>query len=154
MHDIENISNEEAKFVLAFNNERPTSIGISGFVESMPNRVMNKTFGITPPNTFFRRFNNNSPIDIVIGSKPANIPKTGSSMTRIPNSHKFNIQGIPAQIQTAGGTVAKANASSFQILSGSNMAFFSLILKPDAVREPHWHPNASELGYILDGTIV
>ena len=113
---------------------------------------MNKTFGITPPNTFFRGFNNNSPIDIVIGSKPANIPETGSSMTKIPSSHKFNIQGIPPQIQTAGGTVAKANASSFPILSGSNMAFFSLILKPDAVREPHWHPNASELGYILDGT--
>jgi oxalate decarboxylase/phosphoglucose isomerase-like protein (cupin superfamily) len=27
MHDIENISNEEAKFVIAYNNERPTTIG-------------------------------------------------------------------------------------------------------------------------------
>lgn len=25
-------------------------------------------------------------------------------------------------------------------------------MKPGAIREPHWHPNASELGYILDGT--
>ena len=61
--------------LLAFNNERPTSIGISGSVGSMPNRVMNKTFGITPPDTFFRGFNNNSPIDIVIGSKRSNIQK-------------------------------------------------------------------------------
>jgi hypothetical protein len=66
-----------------------------------------------------------------------NISETGTSMTKIPNSYKFNIQGIPPQIQTAGGTVAKANASSSSILSSSNMAFFSLILKLDAVREPH-----------------
>ncbi len=117
----------------------------------MPNRVMDKTFGITPPNAFFHGFNNNSPIDIVIGSKPTNIQETDSSITKIPNSHKFNIQRIPPQIQTAGGTVAKANASSFPILSGSSMPFFSLIMKPGAIRDPHWHPNASELGYILDG---
>jgi oxalate decarboxylase len=24
-------------------------------------------------------------------------------------------------------------------------------MKPSAVREPHWHPNASELGYVLEG---
>ncbi len=70
MHDIENIGNEEAKFVVAFNNERPTSIGISGSVGSMPNRVMNKTFGIKQPDEFFHGFNNNSPINIAIGSKP------------------------------------------------------------------------------------
>ncbi|MER5175441.1 MAG: cupin domain-containing protein [Candidatus Nitrosocosmicus sp.] len=152
MHDIENISNDEAKFVLAFNNERPTTIGISGSVGSMPNRVMNKTFGIKPPNTFFNGFNNNSPIDIVIGSKPTNMLEPVSPITKIPNSHKFDVQGIAPQIQTAGGTVAKANASSFPILSGSRMSFFSLIMNPGAIREPHWHPNASELGYILDGT--
>jgi oxalate decarboxylase len=78
------------------------------------------------------------------------MPETGSFMTKIPNSPKFNIQGIPLQIQTAGGTVAKPNAISFSILNGSNMAFFSLILKLGAVREPHWHPNATELGYVLD----
>ena len=151
MHDIENISNEEAKFVVAFNNERPTSIGISGSVGSMPTRVMDKTFGIKQPDTFFHGFNNNSQIDIVIGSKPTNIIEAGS-LTKIPNSHKLNVANIPPQIQTSGGTVAKANASSFPILSGSGLSFFSLIMKPGAIREPHWHPNASELGYILDGT--
>ena len=152
MHDIENISNEEAKFILAFNNERPTSIGISGSVGSMPNRVMDKTFGINPPHTFFNGFNNNSPVDIVIGSKPSNLPEPGSSTRRIPNSHKFNVEGISPQIRTNGGTVAKADASSFPILGGNSLSFFSLIMNPGAIREPHWHPNSSELGYILEGT--
>ena len=152
IHDIENISNEEAKFVLAYNKERPTNIGVSGSVGSMPNRVMNETFGIKLPNIFFNGFNKNSPNDIVIGSKPASVVEPGSSIPRIPNSHKFNVEGIPPQIQTLGGTVAKANANSFPVLSGSSLSFFSLIMKPGAIREPHWHPNASELGYVLEGT--
>jgi oxalate decarboxylase len=158
MHDIENISNEEAKFVIAHNNEQPTTLGISGSVGSMPNRVMNKTFGINPPNTFFNGFNNNSIKDIVTGLKKtatvtANNNTLGSriNIPNVPNSYKFNVEGISPQIQTAGGTVAKANTNSFPILSGSNLSLFSLIMKPNGIREPHWHPNASELGYVLDG---
>jgi oxalate decarboxylase len=42
MYDIENISNEESKFVIAYNIERPTTIGISGSVGSMPNLLWTK----------------------------------------------------------------------------------------------------------------
>jgi oxalate decarboxylase len=161
MHDIENISNEEAKFIIAHSNEQPTTIGISGSVGSMPNRIMNKTFGINPPNTFFNGFNNNSTKDIVTGLKETttittnnknnNTPQSGINIPNTPNSYKFNVEGIPPQIQTPGGTVAKANTNSFPILNGSSLSLFSLIVKPNGIREPHWHPNASELGYVLDG---
>ena len=159
MHDIENISNEEAKFIIAHSNEQPTTIGISGSVGSMPNRIMNKTFGINPPKTFFNGFNNNSTKDIVTGLKEKttittnnnNTPQSGINIPNTPNSYKFNVEGISPQIQTPGGTVAKANTNSFPILNGSNLSLFSLIVKPNGIREPHWHPNASELGYVLDG---
>lgn len=158
MHDIENISNEEAKFVITHSNEQPTTLGMSGSVGSMPNRVMNKTFGINPPNTFFNGFNNNSTKDIVTGLKKTatgtannNTLSSRINIPNVPNSYKFNVEGISPQIQTAGGTVAKANTNSFPILSGSNLSLFSLIMKPNGIREPHWHPNASELGYVLDG---
>ena len=153
LHDIENIGNEEVKFVIVYNNEQPTTMGISGSVGSMPNRVMNKTFGINPTKTFFNGFNHNSSKDVVIGSKLSDISmfESSSSFLNMPNSYKFNVDGIPPQIQTPGGTVAKANTNSFPILSGSNLAFFSLIVKPNGIREPHWHPNASELGYVIDG---
>jgi oxalate decarboxylase len=158
MHNIENISNGEAKFVIAHSNEQPTTLGMSGSVGSMPDWVMNKTFGINPPNTFFNGFNNNSTKDIVTGLKKtatvtANNNTLGSriNIPNVPNSYKFNVEGISPQIQTAGGTVAKANTNSFPILSGSNLSLFSLIMKPNGIREPHWHPNASELGYVLDG---
>ena len=135
MHDIENISNEEAKFVIAHSNELPTTIGMSGSVGSMPNKVMNKTFGINPPATFFNGFNNNSTKDIVTGVKKTtttiitnnNNTEAGINIPNVPNSYKFNVEGISPQIQTPGGTVAKANTNSFPILNGSNLSLFSLI---------------------------
>ena len=162
IHDIENVSDQEAKFVTAFNYEQPQEIGISGSVGSMPDRVLNATFGIKPPTaTFFNRFNNKSPKDIVIGSKPpANTlgaaatattatPAADNSMTRIANPHKFNLEGIPPQVQTTGGTVALGNANTFPILNG--LACYSLRLNPNGIREPHWHPNAAELDYVIEG---
>jgi oxalate decarboxylase len=155
IHDIENISDQEAKFLFVFNQERPQDIGISGAVGSMPDRVLNETFGIKPPTpTFFNGFNNKSPKNIVIGSKPANVSEAAiataaNSMTRIANPHKFNLEGIPPQVQTAGGTVALGNVNTFPILNG--LACYSLRLKPNGIREPHWHPNAGELDYVIEG---
>ena len=151
IHDIENTSDEEAKFVTAFNYEQPQEIGISGSVGSMADRVLNATFGIkSPTTTFFNGFNNKSPKDIVIGSKPANVLEAATNnMTRIANPHKFNLEGIPPQVQTAGGTVALGNANTFPMLDG--LACYSLRLKPNGIREPHWHPNAAELDYVIEG---
>jgi oxalate decarboxylase len=120
----------------------------------MPDCVLNATFGIKPPTPIFNVFNNKSPEDIVIGSKPANMlePATttaANSMIRIANPHKFNLEGIPPQVQTAGGTVALGNANTFPILNG--LACYSLRLKPNGIREPHWHPNAAELDYVIEG---
>ncbi len=41
------------------------------------------------------------------------------------------------------------NADNFPILS--EMGAVLLLLKKGGVREPHWHPNASELGYCITG---
>jgi oxalate decarboxylase/phosphoglucose isomerase-like protein (cupin superfamily) len=46
-HNVENIGNEEAKFVIVYNNERPEDLGISESVGSMSARVLDRIFGIT-----------------------------------------------------------------------------------------------------------
>jgi oxalate decarboxylase/phosphoglucose isomerase-like protein (cupin superfamily) len=51
-HNIENIGNEEAKFVIVYNNERPEDLGISGSVGSMTAIVLDRIFGITPTGFF------------------------------------------------------------------------------------------------------
>lgn len=147
IHDIENIGDTDAKFLVVFNNEKPEDLGISGSIGSMQNRVLNATFNINPP-TFFNQFNNNLPRNVVVGPKP-NLLYSKEKYTRITNNHKFDLINFPPQVQTLGGTVALGNANAFPILKG--LACYLLRFKPHGIREPHWHPNSPELNYVIEG---
>ena len=147
-HNIENIGNEEAKLVIVYNNERPEDLGISGSVGSMTAIVLDRIFGITPPG-FFDQLNYKSSQDVIVGPKPANF--ANSSKIEMPNQHKFNLGGITPQLQTSGGTAALGSATSFPILSG--LAVFLIGLKPSGIIEPHTHPNAAELNYVISGKV-
>jgi oxalate decarboxylase len=147
-HDIENIGNEEAKFVIVYNNERPEDLGISGSVGSMSARVLDRMFGINPPG-FFDQFNYKSSQDVIVGPTPADF--SSSSKIETPNPHKLNLGGITPQIQTPGGTGALGTATYFPILAG--LALFLIGLKPSGIVEPHTHPNAAELNYVINGKV-
>jgi len=98
-HDIENIGNDGAKFVIVYNNEKPEDLGISGSVGSMSARVLDRMFGINAPG-FFDQLNYKSTQVVIIGPKPAEF--SSSTKFQTPNSHKFNLGGITPQIQTPG----------------------------------------------------
>ena len=147
-HDIENIDNQQAKFVIVYNHERPEDLGISGSVGSMSARVLDRMFGINPPG-FFDQLNYKSTQDIIVGPTPAVF--SSSSKIATPNPHKLNLGGITPQIQTPGGTGALGIATSFLILAG--LALFLIGLKPSGIVEPHTHPNAAELNYVINGKV-
>jgi oxalate decarboxylase len=63
--------------------------------------------------------------------------------------HTFDIKSIKPQTISNGGCRTIANSDNFPILRG--MATYSLSLKKGGIREPHWHPNAAELDYVIDG---
>jgi oxalate decarboxylase len=147
IHDIQNVGDEEAKFVLAFNNELPQDLGISGSVGWMTNRVMDATFGIKSSG-FFDQLDYANKQDVVIAPKPVFV-SSNNYVVSVPNAHKFNLEELPPQIQTAGGSVAMGDANNFPILNG--LALYSLKLKPGGIREPHWHPNAAEFDYVING---
>jgi oxalate decarboxylase len=145
LHHIENINQGETKFAIAFNHERPEDIGISGSTGSMTDNVLAHTFRLG--SEYFSEFKK-SPSDLLITSK--SIPeKITSSYQKIPNYHKFNLKAFPPTVQSKGGTVSLGNANNFAILNG--LACYLLMLKPKGIREPHWHPNAAELDYVMRG---
>jgi oxalate decarboxylase len=51
--------------------------------------------------------------------------------------------------ENSSGSVVAIDASDLQIMS--RLSIRRLLLVPQGVREPHWHPNANELGYCLRG---
>ena len=151
-HDLENIGNEEAKFVIVYNNERPEDLGISGSVGSMSARVLDRIFGINPPG-FFDQLNYKSTQDVIFGPKPAVFSSTSQvqPLNTNTNSHTLNFAGITPQIQTPGGTGSLGMSADFPILSG--LALFLINLKSSGIIEPHTHPNAAELNYVINGKV-
>jgi len=51
------------------------------------------------------------------------------------------------------GTVTKCTVKNMPTLAGSDAAVFLLRLKPGGLREPHWHPNAWEIDYVVSGNV-
>jgi len=54
---------------------------------------------------------------------------------------------------TPYGSVTKVNVKNLPALAGSDAAIFFVRMKPGALREPHWHPNAWEIDYVVSGNL-
>jgi len=65
------------------------------------------------------------------------------------SAHTFDIKSTKSQVICNGGIRTIANSDNFPILKG--MATYSLKLDRGGIREPHWHPNAAELDYVING---
>ena len=68
------------------------------------------------------------------------------------SKHFFKLSKLSPQEQTEAGKRTRASKQNFPILQG--MSLYKLLLEPKGIREPHWHANASELGYCLKGTVL
>ena len=75
---------------------------------------------------------------------------TSSQLKANTNSvYTFNLDETTPQVSNSNGSRTTANADNFPILFGMGMLL--LRLEKGGVREPHWHPNASELSYCIKG---
>jgi oxalate decarboxylase len=79
---------------------------------------------------------------------------TASDAPNLPPSthtYKFPLTHTSPQVKRKGGTVIECTVKNFPVVGQSDAAIFLLTLEPGAIREPHWHPNAWELEYVVSG---
>ena len=151
-HDVENIGEEGVKFVIVYNNEHPEDLDLSGSVGSLPARVLNSIFGINSPG-LFNQLDVRLSQDAVISAKSVNFSNSNStSQNYTSNPHTLNLGNISPQIQTPGGTATLGSVPYFPILAG--LSVFLINLKPRGIIEPHTHPNAGELNYVIEGKVT
>ncbi|HUZ29892.1 MAG TPA: cupin domain-containing protein [Solirubrobacteraceae bacterium] len=67
------------------------------------------------------------------------------------DAYRFPLASAKPTDVTPGGTVTELTEDNFPIFKGNNAGVFFLVLKPGALREPHWHPNAWEMDYCVEG---
>ena len=68
-----------------------------------------------------------------------------------PESFRFKLTQLP-QMKMPGGSFVQASSSDFPM--SLTMVGAITILEPDAIREPHWHPNADEWDLVLEGSAI
>ena len=75
---------------------------------------------------------------------PAPQPARGGRAPLLPLSARR-----PASRDLAGGTAKEANATGFPV--SDKLAGVYMTLEPGALRELHWHANAAEWAYVIEG---
>jgi oxalate decarboxylase len=144
MHHIENVGKTSLRLVLCFDHERPEDINLSSSIGVMPNYILGDTFKLDP--SFFAGLTEKPDPVFIAQTEQSTKPQLAWMTDRF----KFNVEGVHPQVQTQGGWVKMSNRFLFPSLEG--LALYSLALNQKGAREPHWHPNAHELNYLMSGT--
>src|SRR5258708_9014500 len=80
---------------------------------------------------------------------------TGPGAPGLPfanSTFRFPLTRTKPQVSTQGGTITECTVQNFPVVGQSDAAVFLLTLQPGDLREPHWHPTASEMDYLVKGT--
>jgi oxalate decarboxylase len=143
IHHISNIGDEEVLFLTVFSHSQPEDLDLSDSLHAMANHVLASTFEM--PKEFFRKLKE-VPSEVFIASSSTPQPPP---LCNLPNRFKLNVEDINPQIIREAGSAKIANLYTFPVLE--DLALFSLRMTPEGIREPHWHPNAHELNYVIKG---
>jgi oxalate decarboxylase len=143
-HAIRNTGTESLHLVLGFTNENPETIDFSFALPAVPVHFIAQTFGVA--DSALPHFA--SAGDRVFVPLPASTPL--SPATSSPSSGSFSVAFDQIEPEVyAGGTVRPVRVDQIPRLAG--LTVFDLVAGPTALREPHWHANASELNYCVRG---
>jgi oxalate decarboxylase len=145
VHAIENIGTSGAEVIITFSHAMPEDIGMSGSVGAMSLEVMGNTWHMPAGGLLGLT---RSVKDIVI-AKAAGAPAITEDQ-RKPSRFKFAVEEqSPPGIDTPYGGAKLARSATWPILR--DLSMFSLRMKGTGMREPHWHPDTAEMGYVAEG---
>ncbi|KAK5046188.1 hypothetical protein LTR84_008645 [Exophiala bonariae] len=142
---VENIVNEQVVILLAMRHEHPKDFTISASAGAFTDSVLGNSWGFdasvfkkvprsTCPKVFVKR-----------QGKPA-IPTNA----KWPTPYRFDVEEMQAPTFAPGvGSAKKARSQYWNVLT--NIAMYSLRIEDEGMREPHWHPETVEMGYIHQG---
>jgi oxalate decarboxylase len=147
-HSIQTIGDKPCHFILSFDNGAFSEHGtfsITDWVSLTPKDMLAENFGV--PAAFFERMPKG---ETYIMSGPV-IPESRAKETLLPPAltHKYALMDLPPRIDTRGGQLRLATQKEFPM--SKSMSGGVMTLKPGAIREMHWHPNANEWHYYLSG---
>ena len=146
-HSIQGIGEEECHFILAFDNgyfAEFSTFSVSDWIAQTQTDVLAKCFGLA--SSFFA----NMPTkEVYMSAGPVPPPIKDEWTTNDPVlTHKFELKK-QAPDTSQGGEFRVVDQTKFPI--SQTMAGAIMTIKPGALRQLHWHPNADEWQYYIKG---
>ncbi|MEU7139606.1 cupin domain-containing protein [Nocardia sp. NPDC046473] len=78
------------------------------------------------------------------------MPASAADTKLDTDSHLYHLTSAEPD-RYDGGTLRGAHEGTFPVLTGQQASVYFVELEVGAIREPHWHPTAWELNYIISG---
>lgn len=147
LHAIRALGDEPAEFILAFTNELPEDFGLAAAFGAMSPAVLGNAFDA--PAADFAALSAATRAmrapQIHALTEPAGIEPQARHVSPL----KFSLEAALPQIASPAGSARQAKAGLWPALE--DIAMFSVRITDAGMREPHWHPETAEMGYVLEG---
>jgi oxalate decarboxylase len=147
-HSIQGIGTEPCEFILIFDNGYFSEFGtfsITDWIGHTPPEVLAKNFAL--PAATFANFPKQE-VYLVKGPVPPPDNPVAGSVNAPAETHRYRMLAQKPQ-EFPGGTMRIVSQKEFPIQTTMTGAL--LRIKPGALRELHWHPNADEWQFYLKG---
>ena len=153
-HSIQGLSPDGCEFLLVFDDGKFSEEGttlLTDWLIHTPREIVAKNFATTadkfepfsqiPPSG---RYIFPAPLPPALATDQASV---GGSTSKLDLT--FAMLDMPPTKKDAGGEIRIVDSSKFKV--SKSIAMAHLRAKPGAMRELHWHPNAAEWQYYIQG---
>ncbi len=153
-HSIQGLGPDGCEFLLVFDQGKFSEEGttlLTDWLIHTPREVVAKNFGTTPDKLepFSQipssgRYIFPAPIPPALSQDQASV---GGSTSKLDLT--FPMMDMAPSKEDANGVIRIVDSSKFKV--SKTMAMAHVTVKPGAMRELHWHPNAAEWQYYIKG---
>jgi oxalate decarboxylase len=152
-HMLQCLGREPCHFILIFDNGYFSEFGtfsITDWIGHAPKALLAKNLGV-PAGTFDSL--PKSEVYFARGAIPPETPAAPLQGVKLPpQTHKYRLLAQVPHATYRGGREWRVDASRFPI--STTITGVILDLDPGALRELHWHPNADEWQYLIEGRVA
>jgi oxalate decarboxylase len=152
-HSLQGLGPDGCEFVICFDNGAASEFNtllVTDWFAHTPPPVLAENFGV-PAEAFAKIPVHN--LWIFQGKVPGDLSAVREAITGAadapPNPFTFSLGSSPHVSQTKGGRLQVADTSNFKV--STTIAAALATVRPGALRQMHWHPNADEWQYYIKG---
>jgi oxalate decarboxylase len=151
-HSLQGLGADGCEFLIVFDQGKASEFNtllVTDWLAHTPPEVLGLNFGV-PADTF--KSIPLSDLWIFQGKEPGPLADDQAAVRSggvPPNPFTFSLTGVAPRKTNRSGSIQIADSTTFKV--STTVASALVTLRPGAVRELHWHPNADEWQYWIEG---